>query len=109
RSTPRHCARTRRRTIPASTAPAAPPEPRVAAPAHALLRRLRLLRLLADQHGVRHHPCLGADLLLDSRRHLRMVAQKLLGVLAALADALAVVAEPGPGLLDDAGLHAEVD
>ena len=33
----------------------------------------------------------------------------MLGVLAALADAGALVGEPGTGFLDDAGLHAEID
>src|SRR5262249_19646603 len=35
--------------------------------------------------------------------------QELLGILAALADALAVIREPRAGFLDDPGLDAEID
>jgi hypothetical protein len=38
-----------------------------------------------------------------------VVEQELLGVLAALADALAAEREPRAALLDDAGLDAQVD
>src|ERR1700716_3341953 len=41
--------------------------------------------------------------------HIGMIAQELLGILAALTDPLARVAEPGARLLDHAGLDAEVD
>ena len=54
-------------------------------------------------------PASVADGLLDLGRDLGMVAQELLGVLAALADPLRLVGEPGAGLLDHAGLDAEVD
>src|SRR5262249_61459527 len=55
-----------------------------------------------DQAGVL------ANGLLDVGGHLRMLLEERLGVLAALADALAVVGEPGPRLLDDAGPRPEV-
>ena len=51
----------------------------------------------------------GEDLRLDLLRHVGVLAQELLGVLAALADALAVEGEPGAALLDRAALGAEVD
>ena len=44
-----------------------------------------------------------------SLRDVGVLLEELLGVLAALAEALAVVGEPGAGLLDDAGLDAEID
>ncbi len=40
---------------------------------------------------------------------LRVLLQVRLGVLAALADAVAVVGDPSPRLLDDPGLDAEID
>ena len=51
----------------------------------------------------------GARMHRDFAGDLGVVAQEPLRVLAALAEALAVVGEPGAGLLDDAGLDAEVD
>ena len=42
-------------------------------------------------------------------RNVRIFLEIDLGVLAALADADRVIAEPGAGLLDDAGLDAEVE
>src|SRR5215467_12459551 len=59
-------------------------------------------------HGVGHQAGVGAHGLLDCRRHLGIVLEELLGVLAALADALAIVGEPGAGLLHDARLHTEI-
>src|SRR5215203_1396411 len=47
-----------------------------------------------------------ADETLDPVGDLGIVAQELLRVLAALAQALAVIGEPGAGLFDDAGLDA---
>src|ERR1019366_7772022 len=49
------------------------------------------------------------DLPLDLGGHVRVVAEKLLGVLAALPDAEVAVAEPRAGLLDDLHLEADVD
>src|SRR5690606_18730515 len=66
-----------------------------------ILRRAH--QRLGDDAGI------GADLLLDRLRHGGVLAQEILGVLAALADALAIVGKPGTRLLDDVGLHAEVD
>src|SRR5262249_17762284 len=79
-----------------------------------ILRTLRLLSivlggflagqdLLGDQAGVL------ADGRLDARGDVGIVAQERLGVLAALADALAVVGEPRAGLLHDSCLDAEID
>src|SRR5215212_9167066 len=64
-------------------------------------------RLVEDAIG--EHAGVLADRGLDPVGDLGVVAQELLGVLAALAEALAVVGEPGAGFLDDAGLHAEID
>src|ERR1035437_126192 len=62
---------------------------------------------LRGQHRLVHaeHPL---DLLLDLRHHRRVVLQEQLRVLATLADPLAVVAVPRPGLLDDPALRADV-
>ena len=49
--------------------------------------------LLDDQAGI------GADGALDLLGNLRIVLEELLGVLAALADALAIVGEPGTRFL----------
>src|SRR5882757_4296038 len=62
-----------------------------------------------DHQRVRDDTGLFAHLGLDRVRHVGMIAQELLGILAALTDPLARVAEPGARLLDDAGLDAEVD
>src|SRR5262245_60460573 len=73
---------------------------------------LRLVRLFALggslQHLIDDQPGVLADRLLDLVCDLRVLLQERLGVLAALADALAVEGEPGAGLLDDAGAHAQV-
>src|SRR5690606_33861217 len=45
----------------------------------------------------------------DLARDFRIVAQKLLGVLSALPEALGVIGEPGAGLLHHTGLHTQVD
>src|SRR5947209_19638381 len=50
-----------------------------------------------------------ADRTLDQFADIGMLGKVLLGVLAALADALAVIGEPGTGFLDDPGLDAEID
>src|SRR3546814_16148788 len=46
---------------------------------------------------------------LDPGSHRRIVLEVLAGVLLALADAFAVAAVPGAGLLDQLGVHAQVD
>src|SRR3546814_5298207 len=60
---------------------------------------------------LRHH--LRRELLaqgrLDPGSHRRVVLEVLAGVLLALADAFAVAAVPGAGLLDQLGVHAQVD
>src|SRR5665213_159539 len=62
-----------------------------------------LENLLGDEAGVL------ADGLFDPRRGLGIVAQECLGILAALAEPLAVVGQPGAGFFDDACLDAEID
>src|SRR5205085_5486263 len=59
--------------------------------------------LLGDQAGVL------ADRGLDLGGHVGVGLQEGFGVLAALAEALAVIGEPGAGLFDHAGLDAEVE
>src|SRR5262249_12795509 len=59
--------------------------------------------LLGDEAGIL------ADRRLDLLRDLAVGLEERLGVLAPLADALAVVGEPGARLLDHAGLDAEVE
>src|ERR1700694_1880596 len=73
------------------------------------------VRLVLAGAGLRIEDALGDDAgILPDRRFdflgdLRVLLEEELGVLAALAEALAVVGEPGAGLLDDAGLDAEID
>src|SRR5512133_3812925 len=52
---------------------------------------------------------LGLDLLLDLAGQLGVVAEEVAGVLASLAALVAVVGEPGPRLLDEADVHADVE
>src|SRR5436305_3622755 len=59
--------------------------------------------LLGDQAGVL------PDRGLDLAGHVRVGPQERLGVLAALAEALAVIGEPRAGFLHDAGLDAEIE
>ena len=54
-------------------------------------------------------PAVLPDRGLDLAGDVGIALEEGLGVLAALADALAVVGEPGAGFLDHAGLDAEVD
>src|ERR671912_1799292 len=51
---------------------------------------------------------LGLDLLLDLAGQLGVVAEEVAGVLAALAELGALVGEPGPRLLDQADVHADI-
>src|SRR6185369_13574241 len=51
---------------------------------------------------------MGAQLPVDLRRHLRMIVQELLRVLATLPDALPAVGIPGPTLLNDSTFRAKV-
>ena len=52
---------------------------------------------------------LGLDLLLDLAGELGVVAEEVAGVLASLAELVAVVGEPGPRLLDETDIHADVE
>src|SRR6185437_1961268 len=60
-------------------------------------------------HGIGNEAGIGADGALDGVGGLGIVLQILLGVFAALADALAVIGEPRAGFLDHAGLDAEIE
>src|SRR5699024_12131695 len=73
------------------------------------LRALGQIALVHDRTGFEIKPMGGPDLGLDLFRQLRVVAEELLGVLAALADAFVTGREPGAGFLDYPGLHAKVD
>src|SRR3546814_10492880 len=64
------------------------------------------IRLGAGDHRFGDETGIGADRLLDGVGDFGMVAQIGLGVLAPLADPVAVVGEPRPRLLDHVGLHA---
>src|SRR5215813_3199808 len=59
--------------------------------------------LLGDETGIL------ADGGLDLLRHIRILLEEGLGVLAALADALAVIGKPGARFLDHARLDAEIN
>src|SRR5207248_4259492 len=69
----------------------------------------RLVAALAIHHRARHQAGVLADRLLDLAGDLGILLQELLGVLAALPDALTVVGKPGTRLLHHAGSRAEVD
>src|SRR5262249_9006965 len=56
-----------------------------------------------DQTGILSHRSL------NLAGDVRVFLEKLLGVLASLTNALAVVREPGAGFLHDAGFDAEID
>src|SRR5215831_5521192 len=67
--------------------------------------------ITARLDGDRFFPCqaeLAPDSILDRRVDLRVVLEELLGVLAALAEALAVEREPGAALLDDPLVDGEI-
>ncbi len=64
--------------------------------------------------GAGHHlfgdlVLLAADQALDLGHHFGMILEERLGVLAALADAHRIMAEPTAGLLDNACLDAEIE
>ena len=59
--------------------------------------------------GQQRHAERLAHLVLDLARELGVLAQELARVVLALADLLAVVGVPGAGLVDDAGVDAQVD
>src|ERR1700722_10994343 len=61
------------------------------------------------QHRVRDDTGLFAHSDLDRIPHIRVIAQELLGVFAALTDSLAGITEPGAGFFHHAGLDAEID
>src|SRR5215207_10463875 len=64
---------------------------------------------LGDGGGWEADAELGLDLLLDLAGQLGVVAEEVAGVLASLAELVAVVGEPGPRLLDEADVHADVE
>ena len=68
---------------------------------------VQLLFLLLSDFLYRQE--LGADLAFDVARHLGMFLEKGARIVLALADALALVAVPGAGLLDDAVSLRQVD
>src|SRR4051812_22503228 len=95
---------------PVGAGASARPRPSVTSPVP-LLRGFGGVVLIGRRHhhGVGDHAGLLAHPGLDRVGHVRVIPQELLGVLPALADALAVIAEPGARLLDDTGLHAEIE
>src|SRR5260221_2812072 len=60
-------------------------------------------------HGVGDEAGIAADGTLDGVGDRRVFLEEVLGVLAALADALAVIGEPRARFLDHPGLDAEID
>src|SRR5690606_10875078 len=73
------------------------------------LKVLALVRLGVAQQFLGDLVGRGPDRLLDGVGDVGVGLEEVAHVLAALADALAVVGEPAARLLDDAGLDAEVD
>src|SRR6266436_710349 len=63
----------------------------------------------SGHHGFGYEAGIGANRVLYGFAGFGMVLQIRLGILTPLANALAVIGKPGAGLLDDAGLNAEVD
>src|SRR6202451_609403 len=67
------------------------------------------LALLAGENLLGDDAGILPDRHFDFCRDVGIGLEKAFGVLAALADALAVIGEPGAGFLHDAGLDAEID
>src|SRR5690606_40624123 len=63
----------------------------------------------ADQELVLDLGGVAAHRPLDLAGDVRVVLQELPHVVATLTDALRIVGEPGAGLLDHSGLHAQID
>src|SRR5712672_3760723 len=98
--------------IPALRSSAKSAAPRPGHERWSLLRRLLAVgvalgtarqNLFGDQAGVL------ADRRLDLGGHVGIGLEERLRILAALAEPLAVIGEPGAGFLDDAGLDAEIE
>src|SRR5580704_10514380 len=97
------------------------PEPCASTTQHVQLRRSRagmrsalrrlaiVLRLLAGENALGDEPGVLPDCGLYFGGDIGIGLEEELGVLAALADALAVEGEPGAGLLHHAGPHAQID
>src|SRR5262249_45411862 len=67
------------------------------------------IRVFAGEYALRDQPGVLADRGLDLCRDIGIGLEEHLGVLASLADALAVVGEPSARLLHHAGFDAEID
>src|SRR5205823_755739 len=76
---------------------------------YSLVFRIRLLAVLAGQDFLGNEPGVLAHRGLDFGGHVGILLEEGFGVFAPLADALAVIGEPGAGFLHHAGLHAQVD
>src|SRR5262245_53051363 len=66
-------------------------------------------KLDGDDVGFPHHAQLSPDPLLDGLANVRVVPEKLLRVLAALAQTLAAISKPRARFFDDAFVDCEVD
>src|SRR5262245_44242741 len=62
-----------------------------------------------DDVGLANHPQFAPNSLLDGFADIRVVLEKLLGVLAALAQTLAAISKPRARFFDDPLVHGEVD
>src|SRR5262249_57460929 len=74
-----------------------------------LFRRVLVLALLAGENSLGDEAGILPDRGLDLGGDVGVGPEEGLGVLAALADALAVVGEPGARLFDHARLDADID
>src|SRR6478735_6917449 len=72
-------------------------------------RGVVVLGLFAAHDLVGEQACILPDGSFDRTGNVGVALEKGFRVLATLADALAVVGEPGAGLFDHAGLDAEID
>src|SRR5580658_4855763 len=68
-----------------------------------------LVAFLAGQNLLGDQPGILPDRRLDLSGNIGIGLEEDFSVLAALADALAVIGEPGAGFFDDAGFHPEID
>src|SRR4029077_13517843 len=60
-------------------------------------------------HRFGNEPGIGANCMLDRLANLAVIFEKGFGVLATLADSLALVGKPGTRLLDHTRLNAQID
>src|SRR5690606_15100477 len=66
------------------------------------------IRVRSDHHLLGNRVGAAANRSFQPVANFRIILQELFGIVAALPDPDAVIAEPAAGFLDDAGLHAQI-